>query len=113
MNLKKISQYYITITKMNSNTTSLDEILQSPEQAIRKILQYEKKIAYIKKYNKENKEKTLARNRRYYMKMRDTDEYKQKRREYYHNVTKIRAKEKKEAEKAQVASPQTEEGNEP
>lgn len=104
---------------MNANPTALDEILQCPEQAIRKILQYEKKIAYIKKYNKENKEKTLARNRRYYMKMRDTDEYKQKRREYYHRVTKVRAKEKREAEKAQVASPQVltlqnpEEGNEP
>jgi hypothetical protein len=84
---------------MNTNPTSLDEILQCPEQAIRKILQYEKKIAYIKRYNKEHRDKTLARNRRYYLKKRDTEEYKQKRREYYHRVTKVKAHEKKEAER--------------
>lgn len=107
---------------MNANPTALDEILQCPEQAIRKILQYEKKIAYIKRYNKENKEKTLARNRRYYMKMRDTDEFKQKRREYYHRVTKVKAKEKREVERLErieTNGPHTltiqnpEEGNEP
>ena len=86
--------------------TTIEAILQCPEMALRKIQQYEKKLEYIKQYNRANKDKTLERNRRYYLKMKDSEEYKVKRREYYHNVTKKKLQAKREAEKTEVASPQ-------
>ncbi len=66
-----------------------------------KIDQYDKKLTYIKDYNKLNSEKTNTRNKQYYDRIKQTDEFKAKRKQYYETIVKPNRKKNSEERKSQ------------
>jgi len=66
-----------------------------------KIDQYDKKITYIKDYNKLNSEKTNTRNKQYYDRIKQTDEFKEKRKQYYETIVKPKRKKNSDERKSQ------------
>ena len=66
-----------------------------------KIDQYDKKLTYIKDYNKLNSEKTNTRNKQYYDRIKQTDEFKEKRKQYYETIVKPKRKIKSDERKSQ------------
>lgn len=60
---------------------------------LRKLQQYDKKLDYIKAYNKTNVKAQNERAMKHYEKMKDTDEWKRKKHEYYINVIKPKKQE--------------------
>ena len=66
-----------------------------------KIDQYDKKLTYIKDYNKLNSEKTNTRNKQYYDRIKQTDEFKEKRKQYYETIVKPKRKKNSDERKSQ------------
>jgi hypothetical protein len=65
----------------------------------RKIRAYERRIDYIKAYNKEHREAQNERCKKHFAKIKDTDKFKQYRKDYYRNVLKPRRQEQARMEK--------------
>ena len=66
-----------------------------------KIDQYDKKLTYIKDYNKLNSEKTNTRNKQYYDRIKQTEEFKEKRRQYYETIVKPKRQKNSDERKSQ------------
>ena len=80
------------MTEVMNNVQMRDVIMDA--DMLRKLQQYDKKLNYIKAYNKEHKEEQNERTKKYHAKMKGTDEWKRKKQEYYQNVLKPRQQEK-------------------
>ena len=75
------------------NNVNMTEVLMDAN-ILRKLQQYDKKLDYIKAYNKEHKDEQNERTKKYHAKMKGTEEWKRKKQEYYQNVLKPRQQEK-------------------
>jgi len=60
---------------------------------LRKLHQYNKQLEYVKAYNRTNAKAQNERTKKYHAKMKDTDEWKRKKQEYYINVLKPKRQE--------------------
>ena len=92
------------------NNVNMTEVIMDAN-ILRKLQQYDKKLGYIKAYNKQHKDEQNERNKKYHQKVKETEEYKRKKQEYYNNVLKPKRQEearlKKEAkEQARLNTPQ-------
>ena len=92
------------------NNVQIRELIMDADM-LRKLQQYDKKLNYIKAYNKEHKDEQNERTKKYHAKMKGTDDWKRKKQEYYQNVLKPRQQEKarlkREAkEQAKAKTPQ-------
>ena len=92
------------------NNVKMRELIMDADM-LRKLQQYDKKLNYIKAYNKEHKDEQNERTKKYHAKMKGTDDWKRKKQEYYQNVLKPRQQEKarlkREAkEQAKAKTPQ-------
>jgi hypothetical protein len=92
------------------NNVQMRELIMDADM-LRKLQQYDKKLNYIKAYNKEHKDEQNERTKKYHAKMKGTDDWKRKKQEYYQNVLKPRQQEKarlkREAkEQAKAKTPQ-------
>ena len=92
------------------NNVQMRELIMDADM-LRKLQQYDKKLNYIKAYNKEHKDEQNERTKKYHAKMKGTDDWKRKKQEYYQNVIKPRQQEKarlkREAkEQAKAKTPQ-------
>ena len=75
------------------NNVQMRELIMDADM-LRKLQQYDKKLNYIKAYNKEHKDEQNERTKKYHAKMKGTDDWKRKKQEYYQNVLKPRQQEK-------------------
>jgi hypothetical protein len=75
------------------NNVQMRELIMDADM-LRKLQQYDKKLNYIKAYNKEHKDEQNERTKKYHAKMKSTDDWKRKKQEYYQNVLKPRQQEK-------------------
>lgn len=80
------------MTEVMNNAQMRDVIMDA--DMLRKLQQYDKKLNYIKAYNKEHKDEQNERTKKYHAKMKGTEEWKRKKQEYYQNVLKPRQQEK-------------------
>lgn len=92
------------------NNVNMTEVLMDAN-ILRKLQQYDKKLDYIKAYNKQHKDEQNERNKKYHSKVKETEEFKRKKQEYYINVLKPKRQEearlKREAkEHARLNTPQ-------
>lgn len=81
------------MTEVMNNNVQMSEVIMDANM-LRKLQQYDKKLNYIKAYNKEHKAEQNERTKKYHAKMKDTEEWKRKKQEYYQNVLKPRQQEK-------------------
>jgi len=94
------------MTEVMNNVNMMDANI------LRKLHQYDKKLDYIKAYNKTNAKAQNERAKKYHAKMKDTEEWKRKKQEYYINVLKpkrqeeqkIKREAKEEAKKKKLQS---------
>ena len=92
------------------NNVNMTEVMMDAN-ILRKLQQYDKKLDYIKAYNKQHKDEQNERNKKYFSKIKETEKYKKYKQDYYNNVLKPRRQEearfKKEAkEQARLNTPQ-------
>ena len=88
------------------------ECLNIDATILRKMRQYDKQLEYIKAYNKTNAKAQNERAKKYHAKVKDTEEWKRKKQEYYINVLKpkrqeeqkIKREAKEEAKKKKLQS---------
>jgi hypothetical protein len=74
------------------NNVNMTEVVMDANM-LRKLQQYDKKLEYIKAYNKEHASEQNERNKKYHLKIKESEKYKKYKQDYYQNILKPRRQE--------------------